>query len=417
MRKSIDVHERLPFFQMVPLGLQHLFAMFGATVLVPILTGLSPAVALFTSGTGTLIFILITKGKVPAYLGSSFAFITPIMVITASHGLPYALGGGLVIGLIYCLVAFFISRSGVGWLERVLPPVVIGSVIIVIGLGLAPTAADMAGLLGDNVSISNVTVQISLFTLLVTVIGSVVFKGFLAVIPVLIGIVAGYIFAALRGAIDFSVVSEAAWFGLPNFMLPKFSWAAISMIAPVSLVVIAEHLGDVLVLSKITGRDFYKDPGLSRTLLGDGIASAWASLWGGPPNTTYGENVGVMAITKVYSVWVIGLAGVFAVILSFIPKAEAFISTIPTPVMGGVSMVLFGVIASSGLRTLVESGIDYSNKRNLIISSVILSLGIGGAGISAGAFRLEGMALATIVGILLNLFLPMDKTKASEQES
>ncbi|HHT36175.1 MAG TPA: uracil permease [Firmicutes bacterium] len=406
MRKSIDVHERLPFFQMVPLGLQHLFAMFGATVLVPILTGLSPAVALFTSGTGTLIFIFITQGKVPAYLGSSFAFIAPITAVAAAHGLPYALGGGLIVGIIYGIVAFFISRAGTGWLDRMLPPVVIGSIIIVIGLGLAPTAVSMAGLAGDNVSIANVNVQIALFTLLVTVIGSVVFKGFLAVIPILIGIVAGYIFAVLRGAVDFTVVSEAAWFGLPNFMLPKFSWAAITMIAPVALVTIAEHLGDVLVLSKITGRDFYKNPGLARTLLGDGIASSWAALWGGPPNTTYGENVGVMAITKVYSVWVIGLAGIFAVLLSFIPKAEALISTIPEPVMGGVSMVLFGVIASSGLRTLVESGIDYSNKRNLIISSVILTLGIGGAGISAGAFKIQGMALSAVVGILMNLLLP-----------
>lgn len=417
MRRPIDVHERLPLFQMVPLGLQHLFAMFGATVLVPILTGLSPAVALFTSGTGTLLFILITQGKVPSYLGSSFAFIAPIIAVANSHGIPYALGGGVIVGLIYSVVALLIERVGVGWLERLLPPVVIGSVIIVIGLGLAPTAVNMAGLTGDNISLANITVQISLVTLVVTVIGSVVFKGFLAVIPILVGIVVGYIFAVLRGAVDFTVVQEAAWFGIPNFVFPKFSWSAISMIAPVALVTIAEHLGDVLVLSNITGHDFYKKPGLSRTLLGDGLASSWASLWGGPPNTTYSENVGVMAITKVYSVWIIGLAAVFAILLSFIPKAEALISTIPEAVMGGVSMVLFGVIASSGLRTLVKSGIDYSNKRNLIISSVILTLGIGGAGISAGAFRIEGMALATVVGILLNLFLPRDIEAEKQAEN
>ena len=310
MRRPIDVHERLPLFQMVPLGLQHLFAMFGATVLVPILTGLSPAVALFTSGTGTLLFILITQGKVPSYLGSSFAFIAPIIAVANSHGIPYALGGGVIVGLIYSVVALLIERVGVGWLERLLPPVVIGSVIIVIGLGLAPTAVNMAGLTGDNISLANITVQISLVTLVVTVIGSVVFKGFLAVIPILVGIVVGYIFAVLRGAVDFTVVQEAAWFGIPNFVFPKFSWSAISMIAPVALVTIAEHLGDVLVLSNITGHDFYKNPGLSRTLLGDGLASSWASLWGGPPNTTYSENVGVMAITKVYSVWIIGLAAV-----------------------------------------------------------------------------------------------------------
>ena len=227
----------------------------------------------------------------------------------------------------------------------------------------------------------------------------------------------GYVFAAFRGAIDFSVVREAAWLGKPNFMAPEFNWSAIAMMAPVAFVVIAEHLGDVLVLSKITGRDFYKNPGLSRTLLGDGLASAWASLWGGPPNTTYGENVGVMAMTKVYSVWVVGLAAIFAIILAFIPKAEALISTIPAPVMGGVSMVLFGIIASSGLRTLVESGVDYANKRNLVISSVILTLGLGEAAISAGSITIQGMALATLAGIVLNLILPMDKSeeaKASE---
>ncbi|NLY10426.1 MAG: uracil permease [Firmicutes bacterium] len=417
MKRSIDVHERLPFFQMIPLGIQHLFAMFGATILVPILTELSPAVALFTSGTGTLIFILITQGKVPAYLGSSFAFITPITAVAAQYGLPAALAGGVVIGLIYCIVAAFIALVGVGWLDRLLPPVVIGSVIIVIGMGLAPVAVEMAGLSGESVSLANVTVQISLVTLAVTVLGSIFFKGFFAVIPVLIGIVVGYVFAAFRGAIDFSVVREAAWLGKPNFMAPEFNWSAIAMMAPVAFVVIAEHLGDVLVLSKITGRDFYKNPGLSRTLLGDGLASAWASLWGGPPNTTYGENVGVMAMTKVYSVWVVGLAAIFAIILAFIPKAEALISTIPAPVMGGVSMVLFGIIASSGLRTLVESGVDYANKRNLVISSVILTLGLGEAAISAGSITIQGMALATLAGIVLNLILPMDKSeeaKASE---
>ena len=217
---------------------------------------------------------------------------------------------GVVIGLIYCIVAAFIALVGVGWLDRLLPPVVIGSVIIVIGMGLAPVAVEMAGLSGESVSLANVTVQISLVTLAVTVLGSIFFKGFLAVIPVLIGIVVGYVFAAFRGAIDFSVVREAAWLGKPNFMAPEFNWSAIAMMAPVAFVVIAEHLGDVLVLSKITGRDFYKNPGLSRTLLGDGLASAWASLWGGPPNTTYGENVGVMAMTKVYSVWVVGLTAI-----------------------------------------------------------------------------------------------------------
>lgn len=387
------------------LGFQHLFAMFGATVLVPLLTGLDPAVALFTSGSGTLLFILITKGKVPAYLGSSFAFIAPIISVASIWGMEYALGGGVVVGLVYAVVALLVSRLGTDWIDRVLPPVVIGSVIMVIGLGLAGTAVEMSGLV-DGGSLANADVRIALFTLIVTVVGTMFFKGFFAVVPVLIGVIAGYIFAVLNGAVDFTPVREAAWFGLPKFMAPKFSWTAIAMMLPVSLVSITEHLGDVLVLSKITGKQFYKDPGLHRTLLGDGLATAWAGLWGGPPNTTYGENVGVLAITGVFNVSVVAVAAGLALAISFIQKFGALISTIPSSVMGGVSIVLFGVIAASGIRTLVEAGIDYGDKRNLVISSVILVLGIGGAQLGIGEIKLHGMALAAVVGIILNLVLP-----------
>ncbi len=413
--KRIGVSERLPLLQMFPLGLQHLFAMFGATVLVPLLTGMHPSAALFASGTGTLLFILVTKGRIPAYLGSSFAFIAPIVAVSAAHGLSYALGGAVVVGLIYAAVALVIGRIGVAWIDRLLPPVVIGSVIMVIGLGLAATAADMAGLLGDSVTLADPVVRVSLFTLVVTILGSVFFKGFFAVIPILVGIAAGYAFAVTQGIVDFTEVAAAGWVGMPQFVRPTFSWAAVAMMAPVALVTIAEHLGDVMVLSRVVGDDFLKKPGLHRTLLGDGIATAWAGLWGGPPNTTYGENVGVLAITKVFSVWVVGTAGVFAAILSFVPKVGALVSTIPTPVMGGVSIVLFGVIASSGVRTLVESGIDYSEKRNLIISSVILVLGIGGASLGVGAFELHGMALATVAGIVLNLLLPRESVLDAEK--
>lgn len=391
------------------LGFQHLFAMFGATVLVPLLTGLDPAVALFSSGTGTILFMLITKGKVPAYLGSSFAFIAPIISISGIWGIQYALGGAVAVGLVYALVALIISKLGTDWIDRVLPPVVIGSVIMVIGLGLAGTAIDMAGLTGGG-SLANVDVRISLFTLVVTVVGIIFFKGFFAVVPILIGIVAGYIFALTQGAVDFTPVQEAAWLGLPGFIAPKFSATAIAMMLPVSLVSITEHLGDVMVLSRITGKQFYKSPGLHRTLLGDGIATAWAGLFGGPPNTTYGENVGVLAITGVHNVSVVAVAALIAVVISFVQKVGALISTIPTPVMGGVSIVLFGVIAASGIRTLVESGIDYGDKRNLIISSVILVLGIGGAELGLGEVKLHGMALASVVGILLNLILPQNGT-------
>ncbi|NMB12441.1 MAG: uracil permease [Firmicutes bacterium] len=411
----IGVHERLPMAQMIPLGLQHLFAMFGATVLVPLLvnsgTGMMvipPGVALLTAGLGTLLFLAITRFKVPAYLGSSFAFIAPLIAVATEFGPGYALGGAVAVGVLYVAVALVISFIGVDWLDRLLPPVVIGSVIVVIGLGLASTGVQMAGLSGGNVSLANVNVRISLFTLVVTILSSVLLKGFFAVIPILIGIIAGYIFALLQGAVDLSPVREAAWFALPAGQRVAFSWPAIATILPVALVTIAEHLGDVLVLSKVVDRDFYRDPGLHRTILGDGLATLLAGLLGGPPNTTYGENIGVMAITGVYSVRVIATAAVMAVILSFVQKIGVLIQTIPEPVMGGITIMLFGVIASSGIRTLVESGIDFGDKRNLMISSVILVLGIGGAQLQLGRITLAGMALATIAGILLNLVLPTD---------
>jgi len=412
MNAKMEKEIQIGVGQHLALGFQHLFAMFGATVLVPLLTGLDPAVALFTSGTGTILFQLLTKGQVPAYLGSSFAFIAPIIAVSAQYGLPYALGGGVAVGLVYTIVALVISKLGTDWIDRVLPPVVIGSVIIVIGMGLAGTAVEMAGFVNGG-SLASPEVRVALFTLLVTVVGTMFFKGFLAVVPILIGIVAGYLFALTQGIIDFTAVREAAWIGLPQFVTPKFDLRALAMIVPVALVSITEHLGDVLVISKITGNDYYRKPGLHRTLLGDGLATSWAGLWGGPPNTTYGENVGVMAITGVYNVSVVRTAAILAIALSFVQKMGALISTIPTAVMGGISIVLFGIIAASGLRTLVESGIDYGDKRNLVISSVILVLGIGGAQLSVGGLSLQGMALATITGIILNLVLPRrDKTSA-----
>ncbi len=418
----IGVHEKPPLKKMIPLSIQHVFAMFGATVLVPLLTGLSPSTALFTAGTGTLLYILITKAKVPAYLGSSFAFIPALISVTAAYGLPYALGGAFVAGLFYALVSGIIKISGINWLNKALPPVVIGAVIIVIGLNLAPVAMRMA--MNDaNGNYSLVYLSIAVFTLAVTVICSIFMKGFWEIIPILIGLVSGYLFTLIMGnffeayhIIHFDIVKNTPWFGLPKFALPKFSFVPILTFVIVSLATICEHLGDTLVLSKVVGKDFYKDPGLHRTILGDGIATLWASLWGGPPNTTYGENIGVMAITKVYSVWVIGSAAVIAVILSFFQKFGALIQTIPTPVMGGISILLFGIIASSGLRTLVESGVDYKNKRNLVISSIILVIGIGGGTLSFNLshglkFQLAGVALATLVGIILNLVFPKEKEK------
>ncbi|MCL2440298.1 MAG: NCS2 family nucleobase:cation symporter [Treponema sp.] len=412
----------------IPLSFQHVFAMFGATILVPLLTGLSPATALFTAGTGTMLFILCTGAKVPAFLGSSFSFIAPLIGVSAAYGLSYALGGAIVAGLFYCLIATIIRFTGTGWLDRVMPPVVIGSVIVVIGLYLAPVAMNMASRVNPNDpgTYSLVFLSIAAVTLCVTIVSNIFLKGFFSAIPILIGLIAGYIFTLLMGLvfpayaiIDFQIVKDAAWFGFPKFHVPSFNIVPIIIFVIVSLATICEHLGDMVVTSKIVGQDFYKNPGLHRTLIGDGIATTWAAIWGGPPNTTYSENVGVMAITRVYSVWVIGGAAVIAVFLSFFTKFGAIIQTIPTPVLGGVSILLFGIIASSGLRTIVESGVDYKDKRNLIITSVILVIGIGGGKLAFKIaqdingdpimFELAGIALATVVGIILNLVIPVTK--------
>lgn len=409
--------DKPPLGQWIPLSIQHVFAMFGATILVPILTGLSPSTALFTAGTGTLLYILITGAKVPAFLGSSFAFIPALIAISSSYGVAYAMGGAFVSGLFYTLVAFIIKKAGYAWLNKALPPVVIGSVIVVIGMNLAPTAMGMA--MNDaSGNYSLFYLSIAAVTLALTIVANIFSKGFFSIIPILLGLFGGYFFALILGLlfpqyalISFAAVKEAAWFGLPSFALPKFNLVAAVTFIVVSLATICEHLGDTLTISKVVGKDFYKDPGLDRTLAGDGIATLWASFWGGPPNTTYGENIGVLALTRVYSVWVTGGAAVVAVLLSFFPKFGALIQTIPNPVLGGISMLLFGTIASSGLRTLVDAGVNYEDKRNLTISSVILVIGIGGGTLSFAmgqnlTFSLAGVALATLVGILLNLALP-----------
>ncbi|MCF7953764.1 MAG: NCS2 family nucleobase:cation symporter, partial [Spirochaetales bacterium] len=416
-QETIGLHEKPPLTRWIPLSFQHVFAMFGATILVPLLTGLNPSTALFTAGIGTLIYIIVTQGKVPAFLGSSFAFISPIVAVSSSFGVEYAMGAAFVTGLFYCLTAAIIKQTGTGWLDRVLPPVVIGSVIMVIGLTLAPVAMEQSMYDGSG-SYSLIHVLIAAVTLAIAVTASLVLKGFFTVIPILIAIVGGYLFTVIMGSIspvfaliDFTTVREASWFGITRPQIPKFGIVPIITFLLVSLATIAEHLGDTMVLGKVVGKDFYKNPGLHRTLAGDGLATSFAALFGGPPNTTYGENIGVMAISRVYSVWVIGGAAVIASVLSFIPKVGAIIQTIPGPVMGGVSMMLFGIIASAGIRTVVESGVDYSCKRNLTITSVILVLGIGGGKLffpinEALNFDLSGVALATFVGIILNLILP-----------
>lgn len=426
--------DKPPLAKWIPLSFQHVFAMFGATILVPILTGLSTSTALFTAGTGTLLYILITGAKVPAFLGSSFAFIPALIAVGKEYGVPYAMGGAIFAGVFYAIVALIVRFAGKKWIDAALPPVVIGSVIIVIGMSLAPTAVSEAFYLNNEYSL--VALSIAAVTLAIAVFATIFLKGFFNTLSILIGLVGGYLFTLIMGCffpayhlIDFSAVQEAKWFALPFlqydgaghafWQAPKFNLVAILTFVIVSISTICEHMGDTLTTSKVVGTDFYKDPGLHRTLLGDGVATAWAALWGGPPNTTYGENIGVMAITKVYSVWVIGGAAVIAVILSFCQKFGAVIQTIPTPVLGGICTLLYGLIASSGLRTLVDAGVDYQQKRNLTISSVIMVIGIGGGVlkfmIKDFNFSLGGVALATVVGILLNLIIP--KNAADESKS
>lgn len=409
-QRTIQTDEKLPVLQAILLALQHLMAMFGATVLVPILTGLDPSLAIMTSGAGTILYLILTRNKIPSYLGSSFAFIGPIAAVAATKGIPEALGGLVVGGLLYVVVALIIKAFGSGWLNKVLPPALVGAVVIVIGLGLAGVAVGMATNGGGNAfDLKNLIV--ALVTLCAAIAFSSYFKGFLSTIPVLLGIVVGYVFAAFMGMVDFQPVIDAAWIGLPTLVFPKFDVGAILIIAPVALVVIIEHIGHLLVVNEIVGKDF--TPMLPESLAGDGLATALSAMVGGTPSTTYAENIGVMAVTKVYATQIFWYAGAFAFVIGgFVPKLKFLIQSIPVQVMGGISLLLFGLIASSGLRMLVESGIDYSHSRNLILSSVVLVVGIGmeatGTTIPIGEYVLPGMATATFLGILLNLVLPKE---------
>ncbi|MBA8759254.1 uracil permease [Staphylococcus schleiferi subsp. coagulans] len=414
----LDVNERPKAGQWVFLSLQHLFAMFGATVLVPFLTGLPVSSALLASGIGTLFYILITKGKIPAYLGSSFAFITPIITGLSTNSLGDMLVALFMSGVMYVIIGIAIKLSGINWLMHLLPPVVVGPVIMVIGLSLAPTAVNMAMFenAGDMKGYNLSYIAVAGITLLVTLIIQGFAKGFFSLIPVLIGIVVGYITAIIFGIVDFKPVEKAAWFQFPDIYLPFADYhpsihlGLITIMLPIVFVTISEHIGHQMVINKIVGRNFFEDPGLHRSIIGDGVSTMFSSIIGGPPSTTYGENIGVLAITKIYSIYVIGGAAVFAIMLGFVGKFTALISSIPTPVMGGVSILLFGTIAASGLRMLVESQVDFAQNRNLVIASVILVIGIGNMMLNLSdlgvKLTIEGMALSATAGILLNLLLP-----------
>ncbi len=417
---KLDVHEKPKLSQWALLSSQHLFAMFGATVLVPFLTGLPVSAALIASGIGTLLYIWITKGQIPAYLGSSFAFILPITIALGANSLGEVLTALFFSGVLYVIIGLIIRISGTDWLIRMLPPIVVGPVIMVIGLGLAPVAIDMAMYTdsGNQEGYSLTYIAIAVITLMITIAASVFLRGVLGLIPILIGIFGGYITAVLFGVVDFTQIRETGWFILPDVHIPVLSYepsiniGLFIVMLPIVFVTVSEHIGHQVVINKIVGRDFFKEPGLHRSLIGDGVATMFASTIGGPPTTTYGENIGVLAITRVFSIWVIGGAAVFAVILGFVGKFTALVQSIPTPVMGGVSILLFGIIAASGLRILIDAQIDLDNKRNLAIASVILVVGIGKAHldfvIGDIPFNLEGMALAALAGIILNAVLPKE---------
>lgn len=414
-QRIIQVEDKVPFNLLVPLSIQHMFAMFGASILVPFIFGINPAVVLFMNGVGTLLFIGVTKGKAPAYLGSSFAFLAPAGVVISNFGYEYALGGFVAVGFCGCILAFIVYKFGTEWIEVVLPPAAMGPVVALIGLELSGSAASNAGLL-DEVLDPRKTI-VFVLTLGTAVFGSILFRKFFSVIPILIAVIVGYVSALACGIVDFAEVAAAPVFALPNFSTPKFNLEAIMTILPVLLVITSEHIGHQVVTSKIVGRDLLKDPGLHRSLFGDNFSTMISGLIGSVPTTTYGENIGVMAITRVYSVHVIAGAAVLSIVCSFIGKFSTLISTIPGPVIGGISFLLYGMIGTSGLRILVDSRVDYGNSRNLALTSVIFVTGLSGIAVKFGNVQLTGMVLACVTGMILSLvFYVLDYFKLTNDQ-
>ena len=385
--------------QKIVVGAQFLFVAFGATVLVPLLIGLDPSVALLTAGTGTLIFHAVTKGKVPIFLGSSFAFIAPIIKATELYGLPGTLFGLIGVGLVYGLMSLLIRLRGVGFISRLFPPVVIGPVIMLIGLSLAGTGVDMA----------KTNWALAIISLLTTVVITLFGKGLLKLIPIFTGIVAGYVVSIILGQIDFQPVLDAKWFALPAFVRPELCWEAVIFMIPVAIAPVIEHIGDVYAINEVTGNDYVKDPGLHRTMLGDGLACIASSIIGGPPVTTYSEVTGAVSLTKIADPAVIRIAAVFGILFSILGKVSALLKTIPDAVLGGIMLLLFGTIASVGVNTLVKNKVDLGDTRNLVIASLILTTGIGGAEMTIGAITIGGIGLAALVGVLLNLIIPQKR--------
>lgn len=408
-KKIYHVEDKLPFKLLLPLSIQHTFAMFGASVLVPILFKINPGIVLFMNGIGTLLFILITKKKAPAYLGSSFAFLAPGTAIIASQGFQYAQGAFIVVGTLGCFLAYIIYKFGIGWIDVVLPPAAMGSVVALIGFELAGNTVT-GGSIGANLMTDTANYKdfiIFGITLFTAIIGSVSFKGFLSTIPILIAIVVGYICSVFFGMVDFTPVLEAKLFTLPNFSAPKFSIEAILSMLPVILVITSEHISHQVVTSNIIGRNLLEDPGLHRSIFADNFSSALSGLVGGVPTTTYGENIGVMAITGVYSVQVIGAAAIISILMAFVGPLAALIQTIPGDVIGGVTFLLYGMIGTSGIRLLVDQKVDYSKSINLILTSTIFIAGLSGLSIKFGSIQLQGMVLASVVAVILSAFMTL----------
>ncbi len=405
--KVIGVNEKLPFKKSILLSLQHLFAMFGASVLVPILFNIDPATVLFFNGIGTLLYFFLTKGRIPAYLGSSFAFLAPaFFLMDSGYSYQYIQGGFVASGLVFSIVAIIIGYTGTAWIKKLFPPAAMGAIVTIIGLELAPVAADMAGFPvgGANSAELNLTwVIVSMVTLITVVLFSVLGRGFMKIIPILMGIVVGYICALVLGLVNFNEVSQASILAVPHIQIAKFDVKAILTILPATFVVIAEHIGHLAVTSSIVGKDLTEDPGLHRSLLGDGLSTMISGLFGSVPTTTYGENIGVLALTKVYSVYVIAGAAILSIVLGFSGTLAAFIRSIPTPVIGGISLLLFGTIATSGLRTFIEEKVDFAKSKNLIMTSVIMIVGLSGIKVVVGPVEIKGMGLATIVAIVLSI--------------
>lgn len=411
-----DVEEVPKAGMLIGLSFQHLFAMFGATVLVPILVGIDPSVALLSSGLGTLAHLSVTKFKIPAYMGSSFAYIAAMQLLMKTDGIGAVAQGAMTGGLVYLIVALIVKAIGNDWIDNILPPIVVGPIVMVIGLSLASTAVNDVMLKNGNYNLTYLV--IGLVTLLAVIFFNIYGKGIVAIVPILLGLLVGYVVALLVGIltgqeiVDFTNVTQAKWFSIPSVEIPFFTYgvkfypSAILTMAPIAFVTMTEHFGHIMVLNSLTKRDYFKDPGLEKTLTGDGFAQMIAGFLGAPPVTSYGENIGVMALNKIFSVYVIAGAAVIAALLSFVGKVSALIQSIPTPVIGGISVALFGVIASSGLKILIESKVDMDNKKNLLIASVILVSGIGGLMLQVNGLQISGVAFSTLLGIILYQVLP-----------